>query len=176
MQVVLFFPVVAVILASIILMKRTRPLNLWEKIAVAIATFVSILVWLTFLLGTKYELPLTWRIFVSIGGASAIQIVILAHYRIIHLPRPKAEKTTRKIIHEKFVGQIVGKKQAYQRGEPIQFRSRFSGSLTNGFFANIISAPRIPVGIDVTRCRTFSTTTPNISEDGRFARTWPLRL
>ena len=69
--------------------------------------------------------------------------------------------------------EIVGKKQAYLRGEYIRFRSRFTGWLFHGFFANIITAPEIAESHDVTRHRTFSYTTPNISEDGRHARSWP---
>lgn len=122
------------------------------------------------LVGTLWEhraLVLGTAIKGAVAAVALVGLGVVGTYLLLKFRGRLKAKTARKIFHEKFVAQIVGKKQAYQRGEPVRFRSRFNGSLTSGFFANIITAPRIPVGIDVTRYRTFSTTTPNISEDGR---------
>jgi hypothetical protein len=66
-----------------------------------------------------------------------------------------------------FEAQIIRRKQRYTRGKDVvSFRSRFTGRLTNGFFANQIFTPEVVDGTRVYRDY-FEDTTPNISEDKR---------
>lgn len=90
-----------------------------------------------------------------------------------HPAGPAVPQTQVEIQEPYFRAEIVGKKQAYRRGEHVIFRSRFTGWLFHGFFANTIVVPEIIEEQGITLHRLFSNTTTNISDDGRYAKSWP---
>jgi hypothetical protein len=70
-------------------------------------------------------------------------------------------------LEPSFYAEIVDKKQVYVRGiDSIHFRSRFRGTLTNGFFANRINTPETIDGTTL-HINYFHSSIPDISEDKR---------
>jgi hypothetical protein len=64
-----------------------------------------------------------------------------------------------------FLAEIRAKKEAYDRGDKIVFRSKYKGNVVkNAFFANYITAPNGTL---------FNYTTPNVEKDFQSVRTWP---
>jgi hypothetical protein len=67
----------------------------------------------------------------------------------LHPERPTVPLPQIELQEPVFRAEVVDKKQAYRRGERVRFRSRFTGLLFHGFFANIITAPEIPEAHDL---------------------------